>query len=118
MGTVHKGREKIVEGILLQAQPKLEKFGIEVIYVGIKRLNYVEDVRKSVYARMIAERKQIAEKFRSEGQGEARKIEGDSVKELKRIRSEAYKKSQEIKGKADAESTLIYAQAYNQDPDF
>ena len=118
LGTVHTGREKIVKGILLQAQPKLEKFGIEVVYVGIKRLNYVEDVRKSVYARMIAERKQIAEKFRSEGQGEARKIEGDSVKELKRIRSEAYKKSQEIKGKADAESTLIYAQAYNQDPDF
>lgn len=118
LGKVHTGREKIVKGILLQAQPKLEKFGIEVIHVGIKRLNYVEDVRTSVYARMIAERKQIAEKFRSEGQGEARKIEGDSEKELKRIRSEAYKKSQEIKGKADAESTLIYAHAYNQDPDF
>ena len=118
LGKVSTGREKIVKGILLQAQPKLKKFGIEVVHVGIKRLNYVEDVRKSVYARMIAERKQIAEKFRSEGQGEARKIEGDSGKELKRIRSEAYRESQEIKGKADAKSTLIYAQAYNQDPDF
>jgi len=86
--------------------------------VKIKRLNYVEEVRKSVYARMIAERKQIVEKFRSEGKGEARKIEGDRERELKRITSEAYRKAQEIKGKADAEPTRIYAQAYSRDPDF
>jgi membrane protease subunit HflC len=67
---------------------------------------------------MIAERKQIAEKFRSEGEGEARKIEGDREKDLKEITSEAYRKAQEIKGKADAKATILYAQAYNRDPDF
>ncbi len=86
--------------------------------VKIKGLNYIEDVQQSVYARMIAERKQIAEKYRSEGQGEARKIEGDMEKELKKITSEAYKTAEEIKGKADAEATLIYANAFGKDPDF
>jgi len=118
LGAVTLGREKIVRGILNQAQPKLEKFGIELVDLKIKRLNYVEEVQKSVYGRMIAERKQIAEKFRSEGKGEARKIEGDREKEMKQITSEAYRKAQEIKGKADAEATMIYAKAYGQDPDF
>ncbi len=112
------GRRKILEGVLKQAQSKLKGFGIQVVDVEIKRLNYVEQVRKSVYSRMIAERKQIAEKFRSEGHGEALKIEGDMNKELKRITSEAYEKAQEIKGKADAEAATIYARAYNRDPDF
>jgi len=118
LGEVTMGRGKITKGILDQAQPKLEKFGIELVDVKIKRLNYVEQVRKSVYGRMIAERRQIAEKFRSEGQGEARKIEGDREKDLKKITSEAYRKAQEIKGKADAEATLIYAKAFSRDPDF
>jgi membrane protease subunit HflC len=78
----------------------------------------VEEVQKSVYGRMIAERKQIAEKFRSEGQGEARKIEGDKERDLKQITSEAYRKAQEIKGGADAKATLIYAQAFGRDPNF
>ena len=118
LGAVTMGREKITKGILEQAQPKLEKFGIKLVDVKIKRLNYVEQVRKSVYGRMVAERRQIAEKFRSEGQGEARKIEGDREKDLKKITSEAYRKAQEIKGKADAEATLIYAKAFSRDPDF
>jgi membrane protease subunit HflC len=112
------GREEITKRILKQAQPKLSKFGIEVVDVKIKRINYVEQVRNSVYGRMIAERRQIAEKFRSEGQGEARKILGDKEKELKQITSEAYRKAQTIKGKADAESTELYAKAYGVDPDF
>ncbi len=112
------GREKIIKGILEQAQPKLAQFGIELVDVKIKRLNYVEQVRKSVYSRMIAERRQIAEKFRSEGKGEAQKIEGNRDKELKRITSEAYRTAQEIKGKADGEAARIYAQAYSKDPDF
>ena len=112
------GREKIINGILEQAKPKLGEFGIELVDVKIKRLNYVEEVRRTVYARMIAERKQIAEKFRSEGEGEARKIEGDREKDLKKITSEAYRKAQTVMGKADAEATLIYAQAYNKDPEF
>jgi membrane protease subunit HflC len=112
------GRQKIVKQIREQASPKLKEFGILLVDVQIKRLNYVEEVQQSVYGRMIAERKQIAEKFRSEGQGEARKIEGNRGKELKRITSEAYRKAQEVKGKADAESTRIYAQAYSRDPGF
>jgi membrane protease subunit HflC len=118
LGEVKTGRAKITRGIMEQAQPKLAKFGIELVDVKIKTLNYVEQVQQSVYARMIAERKQIAEKFRSEGKGEARKIEGDKEREMKRITSEAYRTAQEIKGKADAEATRIYAEAYGRDPDF
>jgi len=118
MAEITTGRQKIVRGILNQANPKLVEFGILLIDVQIKRLNYVEEVRRSVYGRMIAERKQIAERFRSEGEGESRKIEGDRERDLKEITSVAYRKSQEIKGKADAKATLIYAQAFNKDPDF
>jgi membrane protease subunit HflC len=116
--TVTTGREKITQGILAQAQPKLSPFGIELVDVKIKRINYVEQVRKSVYGRMIAERKQIAEKFRSEGKGEAQKILGEKERDLQEIKSEAYRKAQEIKGKADAEATVIYADAYGKDPEF
>jgi len=112
------GRQKISQGILEQAQPKLTAFGIELVDVKIKRINYVEEVRKSVYGRMIAERNQIAEKFRSEGKGEAQKILGEKERDLQRITSEAYKKAQELKGKADAEATIIYAKAYGMDPEF
>jgi membrane protease subunit HflC len=112
------GRDKITKGILEQAQPKLTPFGIELVDVKIKRINYVEQVRESVYGRMIAERKQIAEKFRSEGKGEASKIIGEKERDLKQITSEAYRTAQEIMGKAEAESTRIYAAAYGLDPEF
>ncbi len=112
------GRRQIAKNILEEAQPKLEKFGIELVDVKIKRLNYEAEVQRSVYERMIAERKKIAEKYRSEGKGEARIIEGDMEKEMKKITSEAYKTAQEIKGKADAEATLIYAEAFGKDPEF
>lgn len=112
------GREKITQGILEQAQPKLNQFGIELVDVKIKGINYVEEVRKSVYERMIAERKQIAEKFRSEGKGEAQKVLGQKDKELQQITSQAYRIAQELKGKADAEATQIYAAAYGLDPEF
>jgi membrane protease subunit HflC len=118
LGKVTMGRREIVKGIVTQAQPKLSEFGIQLVDVKIKRLNYVEEVQKSVYGRMIAERKQIAEKFRSEGKGEASKIEGNRQKDLKEITSDAYRRAQEIKGKADAEATQIYAQAYSSDPEF
>ncbi len=115
---IKTGREKITNMIMKQAQPKLSKFGIELVDVKIKRINYVEQVRNSVYGRMIAERKQIAEKFRSEGKGEARKILGEKERDLKKITSQAYRKAQVIKGKADAEATKLYAQAYGVDPEF
>ncbi|MGD8344584.1 MAG: protease modulator HflC [Desulfobacterales bacterium] len=112
------GRQKITQGILEQAQPKLTPFGIELVDVKIKRINYVEEVRKSVYGRMIAERNQIAEKFRSEGKGEAQKILGEKERDLQEIESEAFKRAQIIKGNADAEATIIYAEAYGKDPEF
>lgn len=118
LGEVKFGRSNITKGVLEQAAPKLREFGIELVDVKFKLLNYVEEVQKTVFARMIAERKQIAEKFRSEGKGEARKIEGEMERDLKEITSEAYRRAQEIKGKGDAEATLIYAQALGKDPEF
>jgi membrane protease subunit HflC len=115
---VKTGREKITRLISEQAAPKLAEFGIEVVDVRIKRINYVEEVQKAVFGRMIAERNQIAEKFRSEGSGESKKIEGEKDKELKKISSEAYRTSQEIKGKADAEAASLYAEAYGRDSEF
>lgn len=112
------GRDQITKGILKQAQPKLAKFGIELVDVKLKRINYVEAVRDSVYNRMIAERNQIAEKFRSEGVGQALEIRGEKEKDLKRITSEAYKAAQEIKGEADAEVTQLLAKALGVDPEF
>jgi len=94
------------------------QYGIEIVDVRIKRVNYVEDVRNKVYDRMIAERKRAAEKYRSEGQGKSAEISGQVGKELKLITSEAYRQAQGLIGKADAEAISIYAQAYNQDPDF
>jgi membrane protease subunit HflC len=96
----------------------LDKFGIELVDVKIKRINYVDQVRNSVYNRMIAERKQIAEKFRSEGVGEARKIRGNKERDLKQIESEAYRTAEEVKGKADGQAADIYARAFGVDPEF
>ena len=91
---------------------------IEIVDFGVKRINYNQDVREKVFERMIAERKQMAEKFRSEGQGEARLIEGQMEKDLKEIQAEAYRKSETIKGKADAQAAGIYAEAYGKDLEF
>ncbi len=112
------GREKLTSGILQQSQPKVAPFGIEIVDVKIKRINYVEEVRKSVYDRMIAERRRIAEKFRSEGKGEAQKILGEMERDLKQISSDAYRISQELKGQADAEAIRLYAEAYGLSPEF
>lgn len=112
------GREKITRQIIERASQMVPQYGIELIDVRIKHINYVEEVRKKVYERMISERTRIAEKYRSQGQGKKAEIEGQMEKELQRITSEAYKKAQEIKGQADAEATRIYAQAYNKDPEF
>jgi len=115
---IEKGRQGIIEEILDRASKRVEGLGIELIDVRFKRINYVEEVQKDVFARMIAERKRIAERFRSEGQGEAARIRGERERELKRIQSEAYRKAQEVRGKADGEATSIYAEAYNRDPSF
>jgi membrane protease subunit HflC len=112
------GREKITRTMLVSASKLTPEFGIELVDVRIKRINYVDSVLKKVFERMISERKRIAAQYRSEGEGEAARINGEMQKELKRISSEAFRTAQEIRGKADAEATKIYGNAYNQDPGF
>jgi len=109
------GREEIRVKVLESAKKLTPRYGIELIDIRIKKVNYIENVRKKVYERMIAERKRAAEQYRSEGRGIRAEIEGKTGKELKAILSEAYKNAQVIKGEADAESTQIYADAYNKD---
>lgn len=116
--SIKLGRDEITKRIVAQAKEKLIEFGIDLVDVKIKRINYIEDVRRAVYGRMIAERNQIAEKFRAEGKGEASNIRGEKEKKLQVIKSEAYKTTQEIKGNADAKAIEIYAKAYGADPDF
>ncbi len=111
------GREKITREIIEAAAGRTLELGIELLDIRLKRINYVEEVQRKIFERMITERTRIADKFRSEGHGEASKILGDKERELKTIQSEAYKTAQEIKGKADAKATAIYARAYNQNRD-
>jgi membrane protease subunit HflC len=112
--SIEHGREKITRLIIEAATPRIAELGIELLDLRLKRINYVEEVQQKIFERMIAERKRIADKFRSEGQGEAAKILGDKERDLNKIESEAYRTSQEIMGKADAEATNIYARAYDQ----
>ncbi|MFZ2493593.1 MAG: protease modulator HflC [Thermoanaerobaculia bacterium] len=112
------GRDKLALEILQNARRRTSDLGIEILDVRIKRINYVDEVRQEVYARMISERKRIAERYRSEGAGEAARIAGEKEREMRVIESEAYRQSQEIRGKADAEAADIYAAAYNRDPEF
>lgn len=107
------GRSSLTKEILVAAQPSALTLGIELIDVRFKRINYKQGVIDKIYSRMSSERKQIAERFRSEGQGEAAKIIGLKERELQTIESGAYRREQEIKGKADAKATEIYAQAYS-----
>lgn len=117
MPAIKKGRTELEAEIYRNAAPKIKDYGIELLDVRFKRLNYNETVSDTIYGRMISEREQIAERFRSEGAGEAAKILGNKERDLLEIESEAYRKVQEIEGKADAEATAIYAAAYNQSSD-
>ena len=116
--TVALGREKITRAILAEASKAMPAFGIELVDVRIKRINYIERVRKTVYERMKTERKRKAALFRSEGEGKKAGILGQMEKELKSIVSGAYRTAEEIRGKADAEATRIYGEAYGEDPEF
>ena len=114
--SIEVGREKVSQGILDIAKEKAKEYGIDLVDVRIKRINYIEEVRRKVFERMIAERLRIAEKYRSQGMGRKAEIEGEMEKELQRITSDAYREAQKLKGKADAEAIRIYARAYEQDP--
>jgi modulator of FtsH protease HflC len=115
---VELGREKLTQEVLQNARRRTGDLGIEILDFRIKQINYVDEVRQEVYARMISERKRIAERYRSEGAGEAARIAGERERQLRVIESEAYRAAQEIRGKADAEAADIYAAAYNRDPEF
>ena len=114
---IQKGRVLLEKEIQDTAKPKLAEYGIELLDIRFKRINYNEDVQVRIYERMVSERQQIAELFRSEGAGEAAKILGDMEKELSRVKSEAYKIVETTRGEADAKATQIYAQAFNTSPE-
>jgi membrane protease subunit HflC len=111
---IQKGRQLVEQEIFSAAAEKIRVFGIELLDIRFKRINYNESVRPKIYDRMISERRQIAERFLSEGNGEAARIRGNRVRDLNKIQSEAYKQVEEIRGMADAKATEIYASAYNQ----
>ena len=112
------GREQITQEILLAAASAVGEYGIELLDLKFKRINYVPEVQQDVFARMIAERNRVAEEFRSEGQGESARIQGERERDLARIQSEAFRTAEELRGTADAEATAIYAAAYDRDAAF
>jgi len=114
---IEKGRKLVEQEIFNSAAEKVGVFGIELLDIRFKRINYNESVRPKIYDRMISERRQIAERFLSEGNGEAARIRGNRVRDLNKIQSEAYREVEEIRGLADARATEIYASAYNQSPE-
>jgi len=114
---IQKGRKLVEQEIFTAAAEKVRVFGIELLDIRFKRINYNESVRPKIYDRMISERRQIAERFLSEGNGEAARIRGNRVRDLNKIQSEAYRTVEEIRGVADAKATEIYAHAYNQSPE-
>jgi len=111
---IRKGRALVEHEIFAAAAEKVRVFGIDLLDIRFKRINYNESVRPKIYDRMISERRQIAERFLSEGNGEAARIRGNRVRDLNKIQSEAYRQVEEIRGLADAKATEIYARAYNQ----
>lgn len=113
-----KGREKITRDMVADAARLLPEFGIELLDIRIKRINYVQTVQQRVFERMISERKRIAAQYRSEGEGERAAILGQMERDLARIQSEAYRAAEEIRGKADAQATRIYAEAFGRNPEF
>ncbi len=112
------GRNKISEMVLKQASKDTLKYGIELIDVMFKRVNYIQSVREKVYSRMISERKRIAAEKRSMGEGRKAEILGKVDRELKVITSEAKRQATEIKGKADAEATKLYGDVYSKHAEF
>jgi membrane protease subunit HflC len=114
--SIQFGRLKIEEEIKAAAAAKLAEFGIELLDLRLKRVNYNPDVLDRIYQRMISERRQIAQRFRSEGEGEAARIAGQKERDLNEIQSTAYRQVQQIRGQADAKATEIYAHAYTQNP--
>jgi membrane protease subunit HflC len=117
MAAVVTGRSKIARLILDKAARITPEFGIELVDVRFKRINYVDSVQQKVFERMVSERKRIAERSRSEGQGRAAEIRGQKERDVLAASSAGYRSAQELKGAADAQATAIYAAAYGKDPE-
>lgn len=117
LDTIVNGREHVRGQVLKNSQDRTKDLGIEILDVQFKRINYVKEVEQKVFERMIAERRRIADRFRSEGEGEAQRIRGERERDLKQIESEAYRQAQFVVGRADSLSTRIYARAYNRTGD-
>jgi membrane protease subunit HflC len=109
-----QGRSKLAQLVMKDANKNLPNLGIKLLDFRFKRINYNQDVQKTIFDRMISERSRISIRFRSEGAAEAAKIKGMQEKELKTIVSEAYLEKQKIMGQADAKAVAIYAEAFDQ----
>lgn len=115
---IESGRQEIMDEILVQSAARAEDLGIEILDVRFKHIHYNEDVQQQVFARMIAERQRIAQRYRSEGEGQAAEIAGEKERELQRLESAAYRDAERLRGEADGEAAAIYAEAYDVDPEF
>lgn len=115
---IEHGRDAIMDQIIERSSARAEDLGIEILDVRFKQIRYNEDVQEQVFARMIAERRRIAQKYRSEGEGEAARIEGEKDRELQRLESEGYQEAEQIRGRADGRAAGIYADAFSVDPEF
>lgn len=115
---VKEGRTKVAQIVLEKAARITPEFGIELVDVRFKRINYVESVQQKVFERMISERKRIAERSRSEGQGRAAEVRGQKERDMLAASSVGYRSAQEKKGEADAKAAAIYARAYGRDAEF
>jgi membrane protease subunit HflC len=118
MAEIENGREEIAQEVLRKSAEITPQFGVELVDVRFKRINYVDSVQEKVFERMISERQRIAERSRSEGQGRAAEIRGQKERDVLAATSVAYKTAEELKGEADAEATSIYAAAYSKDAGF
>jgi modulator of FtsH protease HflC len=111
-------RGKIMDSMKIRADKEARQIGIEVVDVRLKRVDYSEDISKSVFARMISERKRIATQLRNEGFAASEKIRADADRQREVIIAAAYNKAQKVKGEGDAKAAEIYAEAYGKNPEF
>lgn len=111
-------RDKIVQGVIARLQDDAKSFGIEIVDVRIKRVDFSANITEAVYRRMESERKRVANELRSTGQAEGEKIRADADRQREVIVAEAYRDAQKLKGEGDAKASALYADAFGRDPSF
>jgi modulator of FtsH protease HflC len=117
-GVLADEREKVMMDVQSRLADEAKAFGIEIVDVRVKRVDFVADITDSVYRRMESERKQVANELRSEGAAEAEKIRADADRQREVIVAEAYRDAQKVKGEGDAKASALYADAFGRDPQF